>query len=491
MTAPAPVQIQLPRPHPAQARVISEARRFNTLACGRRWGKSTLGIDRLVKPVLEGYACAWFSPSYKLLMEAWRALQDVLGPVLVSKNNAEFRLELRGNGSITMFSLDTEVSDSVRGRAFKTVVVDEAALVRNLRETWEGAIRPTLADHRGDAWFLSTPRGMNDFKLFYDRGADPEREDWASWQMPTSTNPHISADEIEAARRDMTEASFQQEFEACFVSWEGQVFRHVAECATAQPQSKRIEGHNYVVGVDWGKSLDFTVFSVVDLNTKSMVELDRSNQVDYVLQRQRLQALCQRWKPSQVIVEMNSIGTPIFEELQRAGLPVQPFVTSNASKAQAVEALALAFEQRSIAILPDPVLLSELQAYAAEPLPGGALRYSAPSGQHDDTVIALALAWSAVQDAGGFGLIEHLKWGQRMLDEGKDPFAQLTKQVDNVSTVGMTTDGQCSCGHAGPPQRLATGAYRCAECGAQWFAGGKGPATISGPLSRADLQRRA
>ncbi len=78
-------------------------------------------------------------------------------------------------------------------------------------------------------------------------------------------------------------------------------------------------------------------------------------------------------------------------------MPVQPFTTTNASKAVIIEGLALAFEQGAIAILNDPVLLGELQAFAAEQLPGGTLRYSAPGGGHDDCVISLALAWSAVE----------------------------------------------------------------------------------------------
>ncbi|HEY9139666.1 MAG TPA: terminase family protein, partial [Bryobacteraceae bacterium] len=205
------LKIELPAPHIAQRTVLAEAKRFNVVDCGRRWGKTVLGIDRIVQPTLEGFPCGWFAPNYKNLLEAWRALQDTLAPVITSRNNSEYRLELQGGGSITMFSLDADVSDSVRGRAFKTVVLDEAALVRSLRAVWENAIRPTLADHRGSAWFLSTPRGANEFKLFWDRGQDPEREDWASWQMPTSTNPHIAPEEIEAARMDMSEAAFSQE----------------------------------------------------------------------------------------------------------------------------------------------------------------------------------------------------------------------------------------------------------------------------------------
>ena len=333
-----------------------------------------------------------------MLLESWRALQDALSPAIQGRNNAEMRLELRGGGSITAFSLDTEVSDTVRGRAFAYLVVDEAALVKNLRQTWEAALRPTLADLRGSALFCSTPRGHNDFKLFFDRGQDREREDWISFCEPTSTNPFIDAAEIEAARADLAEASFAQEFLAEFVSWEGAVFRNLQACATAERRDIPEPGHEHVIACDWGRARDFTVFVTLDLTSRTMVGLDRSNKIDYRLQRGRLEALYEKWRPVRIIAEANSIGQPIIEELQRSGLPVQSFQTTNASKAAIVEGLALAFEQGSIQILNDPVLLGELQAFAAEQLPGGSLRYSAPGGQHDDTVISLALAWSAIEN---------------------------------------------------------------------------------------------
>jgi len=102
------------------------------------------------------------------------------------------------------------------------VVVDEAAHVKNLQEVWQQVIRPTLTDLKGGAWFLSTPNGMNYFKTLYDRGQDPERDDWASWQMPTSENPYMEPAEIEAARLDLTEAAFNQEFQALFRQLGGQ-----------------------------------------------------------------------------------------------------------------------------------------------------------------------------------------------------------------------------------------------------------------------------
>jgi hypothetical protein len=394
MRAENTLTIELPAPHEAQRKVLAGARRFTVLACGRRWGKSSLGRDRLIRPALEGFPVGWFSPTYKMLLESWRALQEVLAPVVTEKNNAEFRLALRGGGSLVMFSLDSDVGETVRGRAFKSVVIDEAALVKGLRQVWETALRPTLADFAGNAWFLSTPRGMNDFKMFYDRGADQEREDWISFQMPTASNPFIAAEEIESARAEMSDAAFAQEFLAEFQNWEGAVFRNLQACATAERKDGPEPEHVYVIGVDWGRSRDYTVFCVIDVTERAMVDIDRSNKVDYTVQRGRLQALCEKWCPSRIIAEQNSIGQPIIEQLMRDGLPVVPFVTTNASKAVIIEALALAFEREEIHILNDPVLLGELQAFAAEQLPGGSLRYSAPGGGHDDCVMGLALGWS-------------------------------------------------------------------------------------------------
>lgn len=387
--------LTLPRPHPGQSDVIAGAKRFNVLACGRRWGKTVLGVDRVVSAVLKGQPCGWFGPSYKSLLDVWRELTAILQPVTVDKSESERRLQVIGGGVIEAWSLDS-MGDSARGRKYGLAVVDEAALVVSLEQVWQATLRPMLADLRGGAWFLSTPRGMNDFKRLYDRGQDPERKDWASFQMPTLSNPYIAPEEIEAARADISEAMFLQEFDAQFIAWEGAVFRKVLEAAMAPYCTKPDPNHAYCIGVDWGRSVDYTVFAVFDATTRTMVELDRSNRVDYVMQRNRLAALAEKWRPGAILAESNSIGQPIIEQLWRDGLPVKGFQTTNATKAAIIEGLALAFERGEISILRDPVLSAELQSFSAEQLPSGMLRYAAPAGGHDDTVIATALAWLCV-----------------------------------------------------------------------------------------------
>jgi hypothetical protein len=145
-------------------------------------------------------------------------------------------LELIGGGVIDLWSLDS--ADSGRGRKYAVVVIDEAAMIPDLEVAWQQSIRPTLTDLQGSAWFLSTPKGMNYFKMLFDRGPDPTFTDWASWQMPSSENPYIEPREIEDARLDLTESAFNQEYLALFVNWEGSVFRRVGEATTSGAVTK-------------------------------------------------------------------------------------------------------------------------------------------------------------------------------------------------------------------------------------------------------------
>jgi ssDNA-binding Zn-finger/Zn-ribbon topoisomerase 1 len=82
--------------------------------------------------------------------------------------------------------------------------------------------------------------------------------------------------------------------------------------------------------------------------------------------------------------------------LRRTRLPVEGFQTTASSKKAVIESLSLAFEKSDIQILNDPVLMGELQSFQAEKMPGGGLRYAAPGSGHDDCVMSLGFAWSAV-----------------------------------------------------------------------------------------------
>lgn len=378
--------------------MIGEAKRFNVAACGRRIGKTTLGEDRLVVPALDGYPVAWFSPFYKMLDPVWREVLDLTEPIQEQVSVQNKMIKLITGGVIDFWSLDDP--NAARGRKYARVIVDEAAMVKNLSGAWQEVLRATLADYRGDAWFLSTPKGMNFFKLMFSWGQskDPKHHEWMSWQMPTSVNPSIHPDEIEAARLSLPERIFGQEYLAEFLDTEGAVFRGVMEASEGwQEQAAPIPGHEYAMGVDWGKLNDYTVITVMDTTSKTVAAMRRFNQINYSIQLERMKELVYRFNPTVIMPERNSIGEPLIERMRdEFDWPVVPFTMTNASKQLVIDRLSMAIETRDIGIPDNDDLLSELLAFEAERLPSGLLRYGAPEGMHDDCVISLALAWQAI-----------------------------------------------------------------------------------------------
>lgn len=370
---------------------MDEARRYNVVNCGRRFGKTELGKERTIDTIERRQPVGWFAPTYKMMIEVWSSLRRELSDMISRASLQEARMEFTNGATLDMWSLDNP--DAGRGRKYARVIVDEAAMVRNLMEAWTAGIRPTLTDLKGDAWFLSTPKGHNGFWQLYQLGLDGHEPHWQCWQMPTITNPYIDPAEVEAAKRMLPERVYMQEYEAVFLADAGGVFRRVMDAATATEQTQAEPAHQYIFGVDWGKSNDFTVISVLDINRQALIYIDRFNQIDYQVQLGRLQVLYERFQPTAIIAESNSMGQPLIEQLYRQDMPVQPFQTTNATKAQIIDGLSLAFERGDIQILNDPVLIHELQAYEMERLPSGLLRYSAPEGMHDDCVMSLALAW--------------------------------------------------------------------------------------------------
>jgi len=392
--------IRLARLHPAQAQIKAERRRFNVVALGRRAGKSKLAQDLLVDCALEQKPGGYFAPTYKLLEEFWRALKATLAEVTRDKSEQEHRLEVYGGGVIECWSTDT--GDPARGRRYGLVVIDEAAMVPHLSDVWGQAIRPTLTDYQGEAWFMSTPRGLNDFHTLFSRGQDGLEPEWMAWQMPTSVNPYIAAAEVAAAKHELPERVFAQEYLGEFLSLEGAgVFRGVRAVSRLEPKPPQ-RGHQYVFGVDWGRSDDFTVISVLDITTFEQAALDRFTDLDFEIQTERLHEWASVYHPVQIIAERNSMGGPLVERLQRGyarllnkarpALPVYGWDNTNASKAAAIEKLALTIERGELTLLADKVQQAELLAFESTSTVSGMVRYAAPPGMHDDCVIALALA---------------------------------------------------------------------------------------------------
>jgi phage FluMu gp28-like protein len=387
---------QLPALHALQAQIVAHDARFKVLACGRRFGKTTLAIAEMTRILDAGGQVAYFAPTYRMVSEVWRALKRITKPYTATRHEHDHRIELHNGGSAECWSLKSV--DTVRGRAYDLVVIDEAAQYADLDEAWNGALRPLLTDRLGRAIFLSTPRGRNFFYHLYQMGQDAHNPDWASFHAPTAANPFIAPSEIVSAQQTMPARIFAQEYLAEFLAESGAVFRNVYACSVLSPAlpSDFPADTRFVAGVDWGRSDDFTAISIINADTGHEVALDRFREVGWAIQRERIARLMTDWRVAHIIGEANSIGEPNIQALQAEGLPIIGFSMTAKSKPPLIEALALALEREHIRLIHDPTATAELLAYQAEQVASGGWRYNAPRGGHDDTVIARALAWRAV-----------------------------------------------------------------------------------------------
>ena len=139
---------------------------------------------------------------------------------------------------------------------------------------------------------------------------------------------------------------------------------------------------------------------MLDAESKDQVYLDRFNRVDYPVLIDRLEAVYHRYHMTSMVVESNSIGRPVIDELVTRGLNIVPFTTTSATKQSIIQNLQAAFENGQIRILNNPVLVGELLSFESKRNASGGFSYSAPDGMNDDCVMSLAIAWYGANSGG-------------------------------------------------------------------------------------------
>jgi hypothetical protein len=365
--------------HPSQREVHAALARFSVLEIGRRWGKTTFGIQLAIDDAVSGRKVGWFAPSYKYLADPVREFERALKPVVRRIDRIEKRMELKTDGSIDFWTL--EDIDSGRGRSYDRIVVDEAGFAPRLLEAWRASMRATLADRKGRALFLGTPKGTGDFHRLYLEAEGDTTGEWRAFRIGSVANPHLDPSEIEAARRMLPAEVFAQEFEGVPAEDGGNPFGldAIRECIAPMPETA-VE----CWGVDLAKSQDWTV--AVGLDGEGRVcRLDRW-QGPWSVTRERLARMIGE-KPAQI--DSTGVGDPIVEDLRKVCRRAEGFKFTSQSKQQLMEGLQLAIQTREIRF-PDGWLRSELEAFGFR-YSGRAVSYEATVG-HDDGVCALALA---------------------------------------------------------------------------------------------------
>ena len=222
--------------------------RFISVVAGRRFGKTFLSTGKILEQAIKGRdRNVWYvAPTYGAAKEiAWDMLITTIPPEYIYKTN-ETSLTLKLiNGSVIALK-GAEKPNNLRGRSLDYVVLDEFADMRP--EAWSEVLRTSLSDRQGGALFIGTPKGRNHFYDIWAKGIDGDN-DWSSFQYTTLQGGNVPEAEVAAARNDLDERTFQQEYEAAFVNYSGIIYY----AFNREKSVKRIEdtGGTLHIGLDF------------------------------------------------------------------------------------------------------------------------------------------------------------------------------------------------------------------------------------------------
>jgi len=218
------LRMTLPHLHRAQRQVADSDARYRVIDAGRRFGKTRLGSLLCVVEGIEGRRAWWVAPTYPMAAVGWRGIKQLARQVPGAIPREMNRMiTFASGGTVQVRSADKP--ESLRGEGLDLVVVDEVAHMPKWEEVWGQSLRPALSDRQGKAFFISTPKGYNHFWELYRTAEESDDGSWQAWQFPTSSNPYIASEEIEAAKKDLPALVFRQEYGAEFVQLAGALFK--------------------------------------------------------------------------------------------------------------------------------------------------------------------------------------------------------------------------------------------------------------------------
>lgn len=400
-----------PAERPYQVEILLHPARFKVLKIHRKAGKTKLSINKLIleaaNPQNPNRVYWYIAPTYGQAKEiVWRdpeMFQKHLPPELLDrskgrdgKNETELSYYLHNGSVITIKGADKP--DSLRGPNPAGVVLDENPLMKPA--VWDEIIAP-IAFSNPDmwVWIVGTPKPTGaHFERKYNEALEKMANGDPSWfamKLTAEESNIIPAELLAEARKNMTDAGYRQEYLCEYLGEGGVVFRGIDSIiygAYIEPR-QLLEPNLYQWGLDLAKHVDWTVLNGINRKNHRLEVFDRYNQIDWNLQKARMEAVVRRHGGGRINMDATGVGDPILDDLRLAGLNVDGLKFTEETKRALVTNLAIGIEQRKLMIPMIPQLIDELRTFGYEVTANHRVRYNAPEGFHDDCVWALAMAW--------------------------------------------------------------------------------------------------
>lgn len=394
------MKIELPiKNFDKQQQIFDCPARFVVVPKGRRFGFTTGAKNYLIKMALqrkftsalwgdvvnsniEKYIQRLFIPTLKNLPEgSWKWTKNP-HTIHIYDSYIDFR--------------SAERPESWEGFKYDIILLNEAGIILKNRYLWDNAVKPMMWDNPNSHAILGgTPKiGCTVFKQLYERGLDENQPDYKSFKFSSFDNPRVDPAIIINDMQTAPDSVNRQEVYGEFLDEDGVVFRGVSKIATLDPQNipEVNMGHNYVIGADVAKLVDFTVIVVYDRTDNRQVFQMRFQKLEWPVIRSRLIEVSKKYNNALVYLDSTGVGEPLYDDLARVNVPTEPIHLTNELKKQIIEKLSTYIELQHIRMLNLEETVSELNDFTYDISEHGRIIYGAPVGFHDDIVIAHALA---------------------------------------------------------------------------------------------------
>jgi len=380
------IDITRPKLVPYQQAIIDSKARYTVTTASTKIGKTFSHLWWLFEesstPPKPGANYWWVAPVFSQADIAFSRLRRFLG------HSSDFTINL---SKLTIHSpVDSYIwfksaqePDSLYGEDVYGAVFDE--FTRAKEEAWH-ALRSTLTHTKGKCKFIGNAKGKKNwgYRLSLKaRSGEPNYEYFKVTAYDAIREGILDAEEVEQARRDLPKYAFDELYLAHENDDQANPFgiEFIKKCKKPISTLPAV-----VYGIDLAKSIDWTV--VTGLDDNGDVCFFQRWQSDWSQTKMRIQLIVQS---TPAYIDSTGVGDPIAEDIQKSCLRVEKYVFSQTSKQKLMEGLASAIQQDKVSVL-DGAMYDELESFEFLYSKSG-VKYSAPSGLHDDCVCSLALAY--------------------------------------------------------------------------------------------------
>lgn len=398
------------RPHPSQQEIIDSIKplHWTVVSAGRRGGKTAIAKEIFCRRTTAAQRGVywWCAPTFERSQKAYEEMKHILNPVVEKKSDSRYTLLLK-NGVLLEFKSLKEW-ENLRGEGLAGCIIDEAARVS--RGAWEQLLLPALLDNNGWALLISTPNGRN---WFYSEYSNKQN---SRFHWTTLDNPYLNEaarEKLLALKATLPDNIYRQEILAEFVEDSGGVFKGLSKCVATRAHNPLNNNARlspiYCGGIDLGRVNDFTVVHIWRLDTRNqfskpeLAYVERFTDLEWAIQKEKILEIMQEY-PGEYEID-STWNDAIYEELTTyapPGCSIFPVHLSAPVKTKLIKQAQVEISTGRVEMpeeSSDPeidaaikVWWEEHRAYEYQVTGHGNIRYAAPEGEHDDTVISSCLA---------------------------------------------------------------------------------------------------